>query len=500
MKLLQVSLLLALFSFAALAQSPSSILKRAEKAMGNTKQLASTPGWMRSGTITSSSSGEKGKFKSHTGQANLFYSAYDLNGVEFETGFNGKSGWERNSRDGLRTLTGDASLAMQAEAAFRNSLWFNYKKEKSKIIAGGKAAVDGRQANVVRLSTPKGVEFKLFFDQSTGLLIREEITSEEISRAFTYDDFRDVSGIKFPFRVKIEKSGEALDVEMIEIKPEQNISRALFDFPKTSGEPLPDTAKLLTELQSNEDEVEKLLDQYSFTQRSTSREIGKDGVLRDKESETYQLSFYKGNRIRRLIEKNGKPLSPKEQEEADKDAAKQVEEIEKEIAKKEKRSESGPPSEQSRRISIAEVLRASKLLNPRRERFRGRDVIVFDFEPNPDFDYKNAKSMLKFFGKTAGVMWIDEKDKQVARLEAYLFDSFKIGGGLLAKLKKGASFTLEQERLNDEIWLPSLADINLSVRVLLVRGIDVNQEIRSYDYRKFATEVKDAKVGEPKSN
>ena len=140
------------------------------------------------------------------------------------------------------------------------------------------------------------------------------------------------------------------------------------------------------------------------------------------------------------------------------------------------------------------MLRASKLINPRRERFRGRDVIVFDFEPDPAFDFKNAKSMLKFFGKTAGVMWIDEKDKQVARLEAVLADSFKIGGGVLAKLRKGASFTLEQERVNNEIWLPSQADINLSVRVLLVKGIDVNQLIRSYDYRRFETEVKDATV------
>jgi hypothetical protein len=104
--------------------------------------------------------------------------------------------------------------------------------------------------------------------------------------------------------------------------------------------------------------------------------------------------------------------------------------------------------------------------------------------------------MLKFFGKTAGVMWIDEKDKQVARLEAFLFDNYNVGGGVLAKLKKGASFTLEQERLNDEIWLPSLADINLSVRVLLVKGIDLNQQIRSYDYRKFTTEVQDATVNE----
>ncbi len=142
------------------------------------------------------------------------------------------------------------------------------------------------------------------------------------------------------------------------------------------------------------------------------------------------------------------------------------------------------------------MLRASNLINPRRERFRGRDVIVFDFEPNPNFDFKNAKSILKFFGKTAGVMWIDEKDQQVARLEAFLFDSYNIGGGVVAKLKKGASFTLEQERINDEIWLPSSADINLSIRVLLVKGIDINQIVKSYDYRKFTTEVNDAKVND----
>ena len=96
-------------------------------------------------------------------------------------------------------------------------------------------------------------------------------------------------------------------------------------------------------------------------------------------------------------------------------------------------------------------------------------------------------------------MWIDEKDKQVARLEAVLFDNFKIGGGFLANLKKGASFALEQERVNDEIWLPSTADINLSVKVLLVKAINVNQVIKSYNYQKFSTEVKSSKVDQIKN-
>ena len=181
-----------------------------------------------------------------------------------------------------------------------------------------------------------------------------------------------------------------------------------------------------------------MLDTYSFTQKIIKCELGKDGVLRETGSETYQLSFYQGTRMRRLIEKNGKPLSAKEQADEDKAAEKRAVDLEKKIAKQD------PENEDNRRISIAEMLRASKLTNPRRERFRGRDVIVFDFEPDPAFDLKNAKTMIKFFGKTAGVMWIDEKDKQAARIEAVLADNFNIGGGLLAKLKKGASFTLEK--------------------------------------------------------
>ncbi len=499
MKLRLLFFLLSLLSLNSFAQSPASTLKRAEKAMGGAKAFQAQRAWNRTGTITDVKTGSKGKFRSETAQPNLYHTAFDIDGFEIESGYNGKSGWERDSRTGLKTLTGNASLAQQAEAVFRNTLWFNYKKEKSKIVAGGKSNVDGKPANVVLLNTPKGVEIKLYFDTASGLLVRDEFVSGDLSEISTYDDYRTVGGSQQPFRVKMETGAEAYVVEFTEVEPNARFAMATFDFPKVSGDALPDIATLLSELQANEDEVDKLLDSYSYVQRSTRREIGKDGVLRDKESETYQLSFYKGNRIRRLIEKNGKPLSKNDQEDADKDAAKRVEEIEKQIAKSESRSKSGPPSEEGRRVSIAEVLRASKLTNPRRERFRGRDVIVFDFEPDPTFDFKNAKSMLKFFGKTAGVMWIDEKDKQVARVEAVLFDNYNIGGGVLAKLRKGASFTLEQERFNNEIWLPSLADINLSVRVLLVKGIDLNQQIRSYDYRKFTTEVTDSKVGDQKN-
>ena len=491
------------FSPPVSAQSADKILKQAEKAIGK-KALQSVRSRQMKGSITRLKDGASGAFLMQTAQPNFYNETYDLSGFETESGYNGKSGWIRDSREGLRTLTGAESRDFQAETVYRNNLWLNYKKEKAKILFGGQKIFEGKPANLINLTTAKGVSLKLYFDAKTGLLIREEIPAGDEIKIFDYSDYRIVNGIQEPFRIKFASGEDVYEIKLDRIIHNPNIARTDFDFPKISGAPLPDIPALLKELQTNEDRIEKILENYSFTQKSIKRALGKDGVLRETESETYQLSFYKGNRIRRLIEKNGKTLTEAEQKDEDKEVQKRVAEIEKKIAKREakaaEQSSSGAPEEQGRRVSIAELLRASNLINPRRERFRGRDVIVFDFEPNSAFDYKNAQSFLKFFGKMAGVMWIDEKDKQVARIEAVLFDSYKIGGGLLANLKKGASFTLEQERVNDEIWLPSSADINLSVKVLLVKGININQVIKSSNYRRFETEVKDAKVEEIKDN
>jgi outer membrane lipoprotein-sorting protein len=503
MKVLILFLSLFAFTISAFAQSPDKILKNAEKALGGAKNLRAVESWRKTGTIIRIRDGASGRVIEQTSQPSFYNLSYDFNGFETETGFNGKSGWRRDSREGLQTLTGKESRDFSSEADYRNGLWLDYKKDKSKIASGGRADVNGKSANVVRLTTAKGEAMKLYLDAATNLPLREEIPFGESLKIFDYSDYRTVGAVKIPFSVRLKDGENDYEIKIEDAKINQPIAQTEFDFPNISDESLPDIPQLLQSLQTNEDKVEGILDTYSYNQKIIRRELDKDGVLRETGSEIRQLSFYKGYRIARLVEKNDKPLSEKNQKSEDEDVQKRVAEIEKEIAKKEARAAAqaanATPDDEGRRVSVAEVLRASLLKNPRRERFRGRSVIVFDFEPNPNFDYKNAKSFLKFFGKTAGVMWIDAEDKQVARIEAVLADSFKVGGGVLAKLRKGASFMLEQERVGDEIWLPSTADINLSVRVLLVKGIDLNQVIKSYDYRKFNTEVKDAQVDEVKN-
>ena len=132
-------------------------------------------------------------------------------------------------------------------------------------------------------------------------------------------------------------------------------------------------------------------------------------------------------------------------------------------------------------------LRASQFVNPRRERFRGQDVLVFDFEPNPEF--KAHKLVEKVVQKLAGVVWIDEKAHDVARLEAYFTGDMKFAGGLLANLQKGTSFVFEQAYVNNEVWLPTYAEAHVGVRVLLVKGFKVNAVTRYSDYKKFNVET-----------
>jgi len=487
-----------LFAAAASAQSPGKTLKQAEKALGGSKALQAVHSVLKTGHVKRLSDGAEGKYTLQTMQPSFYNETIEVGGFETEYGYNGRSGGGRSSREGLETYTGESSRDFQAFASYRNWLWLNAKNDKSKLTVGPAATVDGKPANTVMLTTPKGAIVKVFFDAVSALPLRDEVRVGDRSRTCDYSDHRDVSGVKLPFQSRCEIAGERYEITLDEIRVNPQIARSEFDFPNIAGEPLPDIRKLLADVQANEDRVDDMLDSYSFTQKEITREMGKDGMLREKESETHQLSFYKGYRITRLIEKNGKPLSPGDQEKEDKEAAKQAAEIEKKIAKQQQSGAKQDDSDRDRRVSVAEVLKASNLVNPRRERFRGRNCIVFDFEPNPSYDFKNAKSLVKVFGKTAGVMWIDETDKKVARLEAVLADSYKIAGGILAKLNKGAAFTVEKDRINDEIWLPTQAVINLSVRVFMVKGIDVNQLIKFSDYRKFATEVKSAEVTDVK--
>lgn len=147
-------------------------------------------------------------------------------------------------------------------------------------------------------------------------------------------------------------------------------------------------------------------------------------------------------------------------------------------------------------IGISTFLRACEFVSPRRERFRDRDVIVFDFRPRPGFRPTTQGESIA--SKLSGVIWVDPVERQVMRLEGRLVENFKLGGGLLASVKSGSAFLFEQTRLEEGVWLPRYSQINMSARVMLFAGMSVNETNEFSDYKRFSTKTGDDKLNPPK--
>ena len=235
MKLVFCVLLTSAFAITANSQSPSKVLKQAEKAIGGATAFQAIRSTVQTGKVKRVSDGAVGRYNVQAAQPNRFNVAFDLDGFEIESGFNGKSGWTRNSRDGLQTLTGAASLNFQAEAAFRNNLWFNAKKDKSKLVAAGQSVINGKQATAVAMITAKGVTIKMFFDAATGLLLRDEISAADVVTSRDYGGYRDVGGRKFAFSSRLTTGDEVYEIALDDVAVNRPVTLAAFDFPIRSS-------------------------------------------------------------------------------------------------------------------------------------------------------------------------------------------------------------------------------------------------------------------------
>jgi hypothetical protein len=142
-------------------------------------------------------------------------------------------------------------------------------------------------------------------------------------------------------------------------------------------------------------------------------------------------------------------------------------------------------------ITVSRLLEIMDVLNERREIYRGRPAIVFDFVGRKDAKTHGlAEDLSK---KLQGTIWIDESDRQVAHCDANFYDNFRIAGGVVATIQKGSNFHFDQAQVNGEVWLPTGAEGTVQARVLLVKGYHQHFTEREYDYKRFHVEAQQGK-------
>lgn len=512
-------LLLSGFDAAARAQSsklpaPDKIVGEYLKAVGGKGRVASlrdvTYDWavLREGR-------EAGTARTHSKATGALRTDFLLADGEWDAAANSRSAWLR-ARDGrLSTLTDREAFAARLQAMLEPVHFADYKKQKVLARTVGREELADGLAYTVEFATRAGARLRYWFDAQSKLLVQSSDEARKTRVRYTDWRAREGSPLKLePHRVEIERAGEpVLTLTLKSASYNTGLAESFFEPPADATLDIP---VLLRDLSKNQEETDKRINDYTFTRKVTERELDDKGVLKKEKVTVFEVYPFAGyGWVHKLVSENGVPLTPEreakelkrvaeELEKAEREAPKRTEKRERERAeRKAKRRKQAAKSgakqeaeEDEDDVEISTFLRACEFFSPRRERFRDRDVIVFDFRPRAGFKPSNRGETL--VSKLSGVIWVDPTERQVMRLEARLVESFKMGGGLLASVKPGSAFLFEQTRLEEGIWLPRYSQVNASARVMLFKGLSINETNEFSDFKRFSTKTGEDKLNAPK--
>ena len=469
------------------AQDANKIIEQYVKAIGGSKVASKIQTLTIEGTATVPSDEKAGTYTFNSKLPNRYYTELIVSDKPQIIAYNGKSAWQQSADGEISTLLGNAALQVEAAATIANGGLLRLKKEKVGPAFIGHANVRGKDALQIELTNPAGIKTELYFDASTHLLLEQSAPVAGQTQELYLDDYRPEGGLQVARKLELHRAGNVYRIAVTRVSVNGVVGERVFDFPKKQQVELPDLKQLFKEIDDNQKAIDKIREKYSGHRSEEETQYDNNGKVSKVDREEYDFFYLNGEEVSTLVGKNGNPLSPEEQNKENEKTRKHIEELQKkdakQQAKEEKDKEEGKDEKDDDDPGIEVFLRASQFVNPRRERFRGQDCLVFDFEPNPEF--KAHKMSEKIVQKLAGVIWIDEKALDVVRLEAYFVGDFRIAAGVLANLQKGTSFTFEQAYLNNEVWLPTYEEAHLGVKVLMVKGFKVNAVTRYSDYKRF---------------
>ena len=241
--------------------------------------------------------------------------------------------------------------------------------------------------------------------------------------------------------------------------------------------PIPDAPTMLRDVEAHQKQLDKMRENYTFRAVQTTRELDSSGNTKKTETEEHEVFFVNGQRVEKLIRKDGKDLTPEQ-------ASKEQDRVNKEVIKI---SQPGYRNSEKDELTVVRLLQIVAFSRPRRLQLNGRNTIAFDFTGDPHArTHGRSEDALK---KVSGTIWIDETAHEVARMSATLDDNYHVGFGLLASVAKGTSVVFDQALVRNEAWLPTQIALHLQARAFLVAGFRANIDIRFDQYRKFETDA-----------
>jgi hypothetical protein len=221
---------------------PETIVDRYLKALGDTQKLNAITSYTASGT----SLGFRGF--GGGGSVEIFAKSPDQRSmiIEYKTAdgrdatvrsYDGKIGWIKTPLNVLGEYQlGGTELdgaRLDAQITFPGQI----KKVLTRLRTIDPAEIDGREMDVVQGNGPRNVFATLYFDKKTGLLARMvRFGNTPIGRIPTrldFDDYRDVDGVKMPFKIDFVWLDGRDAIQLNDIRLNAPVDPAKFGRPTT---------------------------------------------------------------------------------------------------------------------------------------------------------------------------------------------------------------------------------------------------------------------------
>src|SRR4051812_32224136 len=188
---------------------------------------------------------------------------------------------------------------------------------------------------------------------------------------------------------------------------------------------------------------------YTYQERSEFRQYARAGGATKVRSETNEILILGGRPYERLIERDDKPLSAREEH-------RQQAKLDRELAKRQHESAAEHARYQKERTEerafIREIPDAFTFRLLKTDTVSNQPAWVIEARPKPA--YRAVHSQAKDFAKVRATIWIEQATYHWVKVDADVLSTISVGFGLL-RVAPGSSMRFEQTRVNDEIWLPS---------------------------------------------
>jgi outer membrane lipoprotein-sorting protein len=219
------------------APSADQLLDKYLQALGGAQRLAGFTSFIGKGTYEGYGEGEKSPIDIFAKAPDQLSTIIHRITGDSITSFDGRSGWivspAANSPVTMIAMTGGDLDAAKVDA----SLFFpaQIKQALSKWRVGFPTTIDDRDVQVVEGTTARDVPVKLYFDPESGLLVRQvryiDTPVGLNPTQIDYADYREVAGIKVPFRWTVTWLDGRSTYELNELRPNVPIDAAKFAKP-----------------------------------------------------------------------------------------------------------------------------------------------------------------------------------------------------------------------------------------------------------------------------